>query len=229
MGVKIIVYTHTDYKWVWPLWFGQTQKHLQGLDKVIFVDKLDVDIPHDYTIITYDTNLAYNQRIATCLQRLDPESVVIFHHEDMFLLDQPRFDVIREFESIVNNQPDTHIKLLRACDGIHQPHIHKLIYKNPTGLNYSIQPTLTKVKSLYNIHINNGGNTIWEFESNAGTKHNTDNSYYCYDGEKLRGSAHYDSSVYPYIATAVVKGEWNMNEYSDELTKLFYEYKINYI
>ena len=46
-------------------------------------------------------------------------------------------------------------------------------------------------------------------------------------GEKKRGMYHYDSIVFPYICTAIVKGKWNMNEYQNELDKLFGEYNIN--
>jgi len=50
---------------------------------------------------------------------------------------------------------------------------------------------------------------------------------YHYDGEEKVGKHHYDSCVYPYIATALVKGKWNMSEYGDELTPLFEKYDID--
>ena len=48
-----------------------------------------------------------------------------------------------------------------------------------------------------------------------------------FGNEKQRGIYHYDSLVFPYIATAINKGKWNMSEYSNELDKLFGEYNIN--
>jgi hypothetical protein len=48
----------------------------------------------------------------------------------------------------------------------------------------------------------------------------------CYNGEPKRGQVHYDSYVYPHIATAVTKGKWNLSEYKEELTPLFTEYLI---
>jgi hypothetical protein len=38
---------------------------------------------------------------------------------------------------------------------------------------------------------------------------------------------HWDSDVYPYVATAVVKGKWSYSEYVDELTELLGEYEID--
>ena len=45
--------------------------------------------------------------------------------------------------------------------------------------------------------------------------------------KKKRGLYHYDSLVFPYIATAINKGKWNYNEYQKELDELFTEYEIN--
>jgi hypothetical protein len=44
---------------------------------------------------------------------------------------------------------------------------------------------------------------------------------------KKRGSLHFDSIVYPYIATAIIKGKWNLSEYPNELGDLLNEYKID--
>ena len=45
--------------------------------------------------------------------------------------------------------------------------------------------------------------------------------------ENRRGSLHYDSSVFPYIATAITKCKWNYNQYKVELDNLFEQYNIN--
>jgi hypothetical protein len=49
---------------------------------------------------------------------------------------------------------------------------------------------------------------------------------YYYNEEKKRGLNHYDSSIYPYIATALVRGKWNLSEYNFELKPLLEKYKI---
>ena len=45
--------------------------------------------------------------------------------------------------------------------------------------------------------------------------------------DKKRGKFHYDSSVYPYICTAVIKGKWNFKEDKKELFEIFYNKKFN--
>ena len=44
--------------------------------------------------------------------------------------------------------------------------------------------------------------------------------------EQLRGKAHYDSHIFPYTATAIIKGKWNNLEYSSEIKELMEMYNI---
>jgi hypothetical protein len=45
--------------------------------------------------------------------------------------------------------------------------------------------------------------------------------------EREREACIYDSLVFPYVATAINKGKWNLNEYHPELNPMFEEYNIN--
>ena len=229
MGIKIIVYTHTDYSHVWPIWFGQTQKYFSDFEKIIFVNKTNKDIPSDYKVIIYDESYTYQNRVNSCLDKLNPEDIIIFHHEDMFLYDKPKIDTLIQFTDLIKTNSEILIKLIKAGHCKIKHSIHDKLYCNPKELNFSIQPTLCKVSLLKKIYSTNTGGTIWQFEQNAANNLNTLYSFYCYDNEPLRGSMHYDSNIYPYIATAIVKGHWNINEYENELNNLFNEYKINYI
>jgi hypothetical protein len=38
---------------------------------------------------------------------------------------------------------------------------------------------------------------------------------------------HWDSSIFPYIATAIVKGKWNIGEYEKELKPILDEWNID--
>ena len=52
------------------------------------------------------------------------------------------------------------------------------------------------------------------------------NGLFCYNGEPKRGMYHHDSIVFPYIATALVKGKWNLSEYEEELLPLLKKYEV---
>ena len=47
-----------------------------------------------------------------------------------------------------------------------------------------------------------------------------------YRDERRRGMWHWDSSLFPYVATALVKGRWNIGEYP-ELVRLLAEYGVD--
>ncbi len=51
---------------------------------------------------------------------------------------------------------------------------------------------------------------------------------YHYNKEPKRGLYHYDSSIFPYICTAVVRGRWNTLEYKYELSKIAEKYKVDF-
>ena len=75
------------------------------------------------------------------------------------------------------------------------------------------------------------GNNIWEFEGNTNKKYLNDLISLCSFDEKLdikRGKYHYDSSVFPYVCTAVIKGKWNFKEYKKELYEIFYNKEFNF-
>ena len=50
---------------------------------------------------------------------------------------------------------------------------------------------------------------------------------FCYYDEPKRGIYHHDSSTFPHICTALVKGKWNLSEYKEELGPLLVEYGID--
>ena len=66
------------------------------------------------------------------------------------------------------------------------------------------------------------GKNIWEFESagqrvfrKLGIRGATIN-----EKGLRRGKYHWDNTIYPFVATAIVKGKWNMSEYRDVLESI---------
>ena len=70
---------------------------------------------------------------------------------------------------------------------------------------------------------------IWELEvkSQKAVKKLKLKAGFSYRKGAKRGVHHYDNDVYPYIATAIVKGKWNLREYQDELGTLLRQFDIN--
>lgn len=220
--MKIVVYTHSDVNWVWPYWYKQTSTYLSNYKKVMFVDNVSIK-KDNYEYIKYDDSLIYTERVVSCLQHMDDEEVIIFHHEDMFLYNTPNLTLLNEYEKLVTEEKVDLIKLLRNGDSLLPHPNYPSLYCNPNNLFFAIQPTVVKVKTLKEIYSTTLGNTIWEFEANA-MKSPLSSKYlscFAYDQGSKRGRNHWDSNIYPYVATAVVKGKWNLDEYSQELNNIF--------
>lgn len=225
-----VFYSHSDYSDIWPLMFGQSEKFLNNKKKYLITNKIcDFDVK-DWNVIYYDDSLPYQQRVYESLEKIK-EEIVIFHHEDMFLLNQPQFDKMKLLIDQVESGVIDMIKLIKAEYSNSQSIMFgKNIYKNPLNLSFAIQPTIIKKKTLYNIYKATRGSCIWEFEKNSNNYVNFLNFKSCYyfDGtESKRGMFHWDSNIYPYIATAVVKGKWDYKCYFEELEELLKVYNIN--
>ena len=227
--MKILLYTHSDYSWVWEYWHKQTDKFLNAFEKICLLNS-NSSFREDYLVIKYDDKLTYKNRILSCLDNIDDDEIVLFCHEDMFLYKKPNFEIIDEYINLIKSDNCELIKLVRAFENLDKSNIHDKLFKNPDRQLFSIQPTLIKIKTLKYIYKTVPGDNIWEFEANTTKEYLKDLISLCsYDlnQDKKRGKFHYDSSVYPYICTAVIKGKWNFKEYKKELYEIFYNKKFN--
>ena len=227
--MKILLYTHSDYSWVWKFWHQQTDKFLNNFEKICLVNT-NSSFRKDYQIIEYDDKYTYKDRILSCLDQVDDQEIVIFCHEDMFLYKKPDFITINQYIDLINDEKCSLIKLIRAFEDLEKTKLHEKLFINPDKQLFSIQPTLIKIKTLKYIYKTVPGNNIWEFEANTSRKYlNSLISLCSFDinSDKKRGKFHYDSSIYPYICTAVIKGKWNFKEYKKELYEIFYNKKFN--
>ena len=117
-------------------------------------------------------------------------------------------------------------KLIYASDGCSETKFEKdTTLVNSQYSKFSIQPTIISKDVLTDILNKVESLNIWDFENAI---KGTDRDYMVrFGNETKRGFYHYDSSVYPYISTAINKGQWNYTEYPVELHNLFEEYHIN--
>jgi hypothetical protein len=223
MGV-IVIYTHTDMQDVWKLFFGQNKKYLSQFKTYICLDKPNDNVPKEYIPIYYDETKTYTERLVDSLKQID-EEVFLFTHEDMILFDTPDYEYLQKYYSYVKDRKVDSIKLIYAGDGggIKAECDDTLVFND--FAKFSIQPTIIRKDILLQIASNVGALNIWDFE-NAIVGSGMDFMARRGD-EKRRGMYHYDSFVYPYIATAINKGKWNLVEYQEELNPMFEEHNIN--
>ena len=224
MGIElpIVVYTHTDMKDIWPMFFGQLKKYIGNRKVYVAVNEDDKELS-DYIRIIYDDSKKYTERWQKILSEIT-EEIIFFLHEDMILFDKPNFELIEKYYEYVKNGEANSIKLILAGDVFTLSEFDKTLVQNEYS-KFSIQPTIV-TKEVFKRTLETAGElNIWEFEQKVIS---TGRDYMVRIGkEKKRGVYHYDSLVFPYTATAINKGKWNYNEYQKELDELFTEYEIN--
>jgi len=115
MGVNlpIVVYTHTDMKDIWPMFFGQFKKYIDGIKVYVAVNKNDSSIPSDYIQLVYDDTKVYTDRWKEILPKIE-EEIILFLHEDMILFDKPKFQFIEKYYNYILNNQSNSIKLILA-------------------------------------------------------------------------------------------------------------------
>lgn len=231
--IPVIFYSHSDYSDVWKPLFAQSDKYLKGYKKYLFTDQNTEDFDTDWNVIKYDDSLPYQKRVLQCLDKVE-EDVFIFHHEDMFLYDSPDTELLTELISLVEEEEIDILKLARASYNELFPLVkntsHEHVYENPYNLKFAIQPSICNKEKLKLIYKRTYGDNIWEFEKNSSmicSYFNIKTGMFWEDKDKKRGQFHWDSSVYPYFATAVVKGKWSVTEYKDLLLDVLKESGIN--
>ena len=223
MGISIplVVYTHTDMKDVWPMFFGQLKKYIGDTKVYVAVNEDDTQIS-DMIRIIYDDSKPYTERWKQILPQIEEETIM-FMHEDMILFDSINFELLEKYVGYVNEGLVNSVKLILAGDAVSISPIDNTLVHNEFA-RFSIQPTIFKKKLLNDLVELHSNKNIWEFEQSIDIKQ-TDFMVKL-GNEKKRGIYHYDSLVFPYICTAINKGKWNMSEYQIELDKMFNEYGV---
>jgi hypothetical protein len=224
MGINapIVVYTHTDVSDLWPIFFGELKSNMSDVNVYVAVNKKD-DRLSEYNQIEYDDTKPYTERWKEILPQIK-EDVILFLHEDMILIQSPMIDNLNKYIGYVTDDKVKSIKLISIVGNFENWEGDVNIINNK-DTKFSIQPTIIKTKTFLDLLSKVEPLNIWEFEDVVPVE---DGHYMVSLGnEKRRGIYHNDSSVFPYIATAINKGKWNYYEYEKELNILFNVYNIN--
>ena len=239
-GVAHVLYTHSDYADIWPMYFGQQSKYFQAFSRnYVFVDKYSDEIPRYYSQIIYDSSLPYVDRLLDALKKV-PEPVIFFDHEDMVLFDFPDMGSLLDYARVVKSSLGNNsrrkgfdfVRLIRGGRHYSMPYfgvrnLRRLLNWSPWL--FSIQPSFWSKDKFCELLGQHSNQHIWEFEGHAqhtAREMRIRGGFPSSNGRK-RGQLHWDSQVYPFIATAIVKGRWNLSEYPNELGSLLTEYGID--
>jgi len=232
-SIAHLTFTHSDCDDVLHIYLSQMRKHFKAkIDHYIGIDRKPLSPPIDTELIIYDDKKEYPSRLLQCLEALEDRDFIFFDHEDMFLYADPDLAKIGEYYKILKSGQLDHIRLIKGGDCIFNalqscPTLYKFDLKSKWI--FSIQPSLWRRTTLISILKENPEVDIWSLErlSQRVVRRLNLAAAFSYRTGLRRGAHHFDNDVYPYIATALGKGKWNLGEYGKELEPLLREHNID--
>lgn len=222
-----VVYTNSNYSDVLRPFVIQNKK-FTTIPLYMIADFEDKSLNLSGTY-TYNNSEPYYKVWVDGLNEFKPE-YFIYLQEDFYLYNKVDESLLINYENILKeNKEYSFIRLIKS-GSLNNIKIHdKLFEVESTNLNiFSMQPTLWRTSDYISLM-----NTVKEpkwFENDNYNKAMVKmgmKGLYHFNNEPKIGSSHHDSDVYPYIATAVIKGKWNYSEYKDKLEPILIENNIN--
>ena len=230
-NIALIVDTNSNYSDIWKPCFGRMNKYLNGIKKYAFTDTPNgvTNIPDDVTSIIYDNSSSYRNQFLSCIKQIK-EEFIIYTSEDYILYDYVQMNTIKEISGVLNKDGFNFCKFIKGPENTthYKGDLHIIDRNDPNF--FAQQASLWKTKNFMKI-----------FETapseNTRMQHEPMGSAICreldykglqhFSNTNKRGIFHYDSEIYPCVATAVVKGLWNVSEYPKEMSEIVKEYDID--
>jgi hypothetical protein len=230
--VACVTYTTSKYADVWPIHFGQLSKHLGGIKSYVFSDKGSGQKFNfkEHELIEHDDADPYFAQYLNGLNHVK-EDFVIYLQDDFFLY----ADVVHErIEKVKQYLIDTDYDFVRMIRCGYQTPLDRHTKDNffevdmATQDAFSMQATMWKKNSMIKLYSHVGSQKWLESEAwNVGTRQCGIKGVFTWNGEPQVGKFHYDSVTWPYVCTAIGKGQWTMDEYPEIMKRLVKEYGID--
>jgi len=222
-----VCYTNSNTSDVWDMFYEQNKKFCS------YRLYLLSDVPHNdkkyKNIYIYKNSQPYWQTWVQTLEDINPE-FFIYLQEDFVLYNKVNEDKLNEYKEFLKENPEYSFIRLIKSGALNKIQLSNTLYEIESDNQniFSMQPTIWRTSDFIKLYKEVKASKWFENETYVQKCIELNlKGLYHYDNESKRGQNHYDSDVYPYIATALVKGKWNTSEYPDELNPLLQEYGIN--
>lgn len=235
--LAITTWSHSSYSDIWPMYYGQFEINAPFFKHYMFINKHTQKIPKYCSEIINNENNKFSQRLCYSLDKVS-EKNIIWMQEDFVFYDKVKKTEIEEINNFLNESDYSFVRLMKSgVEGGKSINKNLSIYEIPYNCNYfyCLQAAIWKKKDLHHLFKTYRPKNMMDAElygsqtmRGLGMK-----GCYVYKGEDKRGNLHYDSSVYPYISTALHGGshgkpaKWQTSLYKKELSELFLKYEID--
>lgn len=230
--IACVTYTTSKYADLWPMYFGQLSKHLNGIKSYVLSDKGSrekFDFK-DHQLIEHDDDAPYYMQWLNGLKSVK-EEYIIYLQDDFFMYADANHELIAKYRDFLAATDFSYLRLIRC--GYETPldkHISNNVFEvhMDTADAFSQQATLWKKSEFIKLYDHVKSVKWLEGEHwNKGCREIRIKGTFCWLGEPKRGAFHYDSTVWPYCCTGINKGQWNMDEYPEIMRRLVKEYSID--
>jgi hypothetical protein len=204
----------------------------------LFIDPVEHKLPPYVEVVNYNSDDNYKDQMVSCLKCVD-EDIILYCNEDYLFYDKANLDLAKKILNEILDNDLSFLKLVHTNLEQYQQYKENLLLidKNCQN-NFSQALSFWKTKDFLQIHekcppseIGEKGNQLGHLEVFAkDISRALGISGLCYyNNEPQRGQCHFDNEIFPHIASALVKGKWNLSEYYTELYPLlaFHGISIN--
>lgn len=212
-----VAYTNSNCIDLWDTFQKQTLKH-SNLGLNIICDKKPNDIGLN-KISIYSNDEPYYKVWVDALNSFGDE-YFIYLQEDFFLYDKINESKLNEYLEFLKNNPEYSFVRLIKSGNLGNKKLTDTLYEIESTNEhvFAMQATIWRTQDYIKLMETVKDSKWLENENYRQTMINLNmKGVYHYNNEPKRGLNHFDSDVYPYIATALVRGKWNLNEYPNEL------------
>lgn len=231
----VIVNSHSSYHDVLEIFLKTFHEHCSFLKLYIFTDHFDSNIfIGNENVILYEGE-TFRDQYLFALKSVE-EKYVLTLNDDYFIYGKPSIALLNFLLEQIEEKSLAQIRLHRGPNFTKDrltKNLFKMDLKKP--FFYSQTATLWELEALRRLFeatrpsgIARKGNEL-QFEvlanKTAQRLHLTGAVYF--DNERKRGKYHYDCSIFPYIASAIVDGKWNFLEYPDELNEINFRFNCD--
>lgn len=233
--LTIVTYSHSRCADLWEPYLGALDLRLPGMPSILMAD-VEAELPPPHRLARYDEQKSYCLEFARILKSEVRTSCFLYMQEDFFLYDDVDGRRLSRFVELVGSGRADFIRLIRCGKHTTLPQDGEpdLFLLKPPGAphddptSFSMQPTIwSRDRFIEFYELANVASFQEGVVFNEAMNRLRLNGLYAYRGEPKRGMNHWDSSVFPYVATAIVKGRWNVREYAAELAPFFEQYAID--
>jgi len=229
MNLPIIVYTfHKNFD-ILSIFLERAKKFYPGQEIIVLSDE---PFQSNYKNAIYKNSDPHYLHWKDVLDFVG--DYFIYCQEDFILYDNVNFKEMEKCLECLKNDDISYVRLIKSGFFIHKnrKEFSKNIFEissDETHANFAMQATIWNKKDFYKAYNDSKINIIFDEDVvRESIKKLSINGAFYYSGENKRGLSHYDSKIFPYIATAIVNGKWNTLEYGNELNVLKKEFSLDF-